>query len=170
MINAKSKEQLALKLAFLEMNSPVGQLKLVADRHALVAVLWQNEKLNRVILPDLRHDDSHPILLSAKQQLEEYFQGQRKAFDIPLNFYGTPFQKQVCQALLTIPFGETRTYGEIAVQIGNPMAVRAVGAANGRNPISIFAPCHRVIGSNGRLVGFAGGLENKKILLHIESF
>ncbi len=169
MRNARSKENLALELAFSEMDSPVGKLKLVAHGHSLVAVLWQNEKLNRVILPDLIQDDLHPVLLSAKQQLEEYFQGQRKVFDVPLDFQGTPFQKQVWQALLTIPFGETRSYQEIAVQIGNPMAVRAVGAANGRNPISIIAPCHRVIGSNGRLVGFAGGLENKKILLQIES-
>lgn len=169
MRNSELRKNLALALAFSEMDSPVGQLKLVAHDHALVAVLWQNEKLHRVILSDLIQNDSHPILLMAKQQLEEYFQAQRQVFDVPLDFQGTPFQKQVWQALLTIPFGETRSYQEIAVQIGNPKAVRAVGAANGRNPISIIAPCHRVIGSNGRLVGFAGGLDNKKILLKIES-
>lgn len=167
--NTESKENWVVGLVSSDMDSPVGQLKLVAHRHALVAVLWQNEKLNRVILPALIQDDSHPILMGAKQQLDEYFNGRRKVFDVPLDFQGTPFQRQVWQALLTIPFGETRTYQEIAVQIGNPKAVRAVGAANGRNPISILTPCHRVIGSNGRLVGFAGGLENKKILLHIES-
>lgn len=169
MRNLKSKQHLALALAFSEMDSPVGQIKLVAHAHALVAVLWQNEKLNRVILPDLVQDDSHPILLMAKQQLNEYFKAQRKAFDVPLDAQGTLFQRQVWQALLTIPFGETRTYQDIAVQIGNPKAVRAVGAANARNPISIIAPCHRVIGSKGGLVGFAGGLENKKILLNLES-
>ncbi len=169
MRNLQSKQHLASTLAFLDMSSPVGQLKLVADDHALVAVLWQNEKVNRVILPELIQDDVHPILVSTKQQLDEYFQGQRKVFDIPLNFQGTSFQKQVWQALIAIPYGETRTYQEIAVQMGNAKAVRAVGAANGRNPISIIAPCHRVIGSNGRLVGFAGGLENKHILLQLES-
>ena len=169
MRNVQSKIDLGLALACSKMNSPVGQLKLVAHDHALVAVLWQNEKLNRVILPDLIQDDTHPLLLRVKQQLQEYFQGQRKVFDLALDFYGTPFQQQVWQALLTIPYGQTRTYQQIAVQIGNPKAVRAVGAANARNPMSIIAACHRVIGSKGSLVGFAGGLEHKKILLKLES-
>jgi methylated-DNA-[protein]-cysteine S-methyltransferase len=101
--------------------------------------------------------------------LNEYFAGTRHEFDLPLTFQGTDFQKQVWAALLTIPFGQTRSYSEIATQIGNVNAVRAVGAANGRNPISIVAPCHRVIGASGDLTGFAGGLANKMLLLSLEA-
>jgi methylated-DNA-[protein]-cysteine S-methyltransferase len=100
--------------------------------------------------------------------MAEYFAGQRVTFELELDFAGTDFQKKVWRALLTIPFGETRSYSDIAHQIGNEKAVRAVGAANGRNPISIIAPCHRVIGMNGTLTGFAGGLEAKLILLRLE--
>ena len=119
-------------------------------------------------LAALVEDLQHPILLKTAQQLNEYFAGKRQQFDLPLDFEGTAFQQQVWQALLTIPFGETRSYKQIAEQIGNVKAVRAVGAANSKNPISIIAPCHRVVGANGKLVGFAGGLENKEILLKIE--
>ena len=100
--------------------------------------------------------------------MNEYFEGQRKVFDLPLDFDGTEFQEKVWQDLLSIPFGKTRSYKDIAEQIGNVKAVRAVGAANGKNPISIIAPCHRVVGANGKLVGFAGGLENKNVLLKLE--
>lgn len=157
-----------MQLFFTEMDSPVGKLKLVAHDHALVAVLWEVEIANRVKLNDLTRDDQHPILLKTQQQLSEYFAGQRTSFDVALDFLGTAFQKQVWQALLSIPFGQTRSYKHIAEQIGNVKAVRAVGAANGKNPISIIAPCHRVVGANGKLVGFAGGLENKEILLKLE--
>lgn len=157
-----------MALIFTEIDSPVGKLKLVAHDQALVAVLWEYEIENRVKLQHLIRDDQHPILLKVQQQLSEYFSGQREIFDLPLDFAGTDFQKQVWQALLTIPFGETRTYKQIAEHIGNVKAVRAVGAANGKNPISIIAPCHRVVGANGKLVGFAGGLENKQILLTLE--
>ncbi len=101
--------------------------------------------------------------------MKEYFAGERTTFFLDLDFSGTAFQKQVWQALLTIPYGETRTYGQIAHQIGNAKAVRAGGAANGKNPISIIAPCHRVIGSTGKLTGFAGGLEVKERLLDLET-
>ncbi|MCL6235516.1 methylated-DNA--[protein]-cysteine S-methyltransferase [Acinetobacter sp. ANC 5579] len=157
-----------MQLSYQFLNSPVGQLKLVAHETALVAVLWENENPNRVRLAALVEDLQHPILLKTAQQLNEYFAGKRQQFDLPLDFEGTAFQQQVWQALLTIPFGETRSYKQIAEQIGNVNAVRAVGAANGKNPISIIAPCHRVVGANGKLVGFAGGLENKEILLKIE--
>lgn len=157
-----------MKLVFTEMASPVGLLKLVATDQALVAVLWENENPKRVRLAELVEDKKHPILLETQKQLNEYFVGQRTQFDLPLDFEGTEFQKKIWQALLTIPFGETRSYKQIAEQVGNVKAVRAVGAANGRNPISIIAPCHRVVGVNGKLVGFAGGLENKDILLKIE--
>ena len=157
-----------MKLAFMEMASPVGQLKLVATETALVAVLWENENPNRVRLAELIENVQHPILLETQKQLNEYFEGQRQVFDLPLDFEGTEFQQKVWQALLTIPFGETRSYKQIAEQLGNVKAVRAVGAANGKNPISIITPCHRVVGANGKLVGFAGGLENKDVLLQLE--
>ncbi|OTG70697.1 glycosyltransferase [Acinetobacter sp. ANC 4169] len=158
-----------MKLAFMEMASPVGTLKLVAHETALVAVLWENENPKRVRLAELIEQVNHPILLETQKQLTEYFAGKRQQFDLPLDFEGTEFQQKVWQALLTIPFGETRSYRDIAEQVGNVKAVRAVGAANGKNPISIIAPCHRVVGANGKLVGFAGGLDNKDILLKLES-
>ncbi len=157
-----------MKLAFMEMPSPVGILKLVATENALVAVLWENENPKRVRLAELIEQVNHPILLETQKQLREYFVGTRQQFDLPLDFEGTVFQKKVWQALLSIPFGETRSYRDIAEQVGNIKAVRAVGAANGKNPISIIAPCHRVVGVNGKLVGFAGGLDNKEILLGLE--
>ena len=157
-----------MQLYFKEIDSPVGLLKLVAHDQALVAVLWENESPNRVRVVMLIEDQNHPVLLNTQQQLTEYFNQTRTIFDLALDFQGTDFQKKVWQALLTIPFGETRSYKQIAEQIGNVKAVRAVGAANGKNPISIIAPCHRVVGANGKLVGFAGGLENKEILLKIE--
>ena len=123
---------------------------------------------NRVRLGELHEANNSPVLLEAQRQLQEYFAGTRNQFTLELDFTGTDFQKQVWQALLTIPFGETRSYSQIAQQIGNPKAVRAVGAANGRNPISIIAPCHRVIGASGELTGFAGGLQAKQYLLALE--
>ncbi|MBK5544872.1 methylated-DNA--[protein]-cysteine S-methyltransferase [Pseudomonas sp. TH04] len=153
---------------FTRMPSPVGQLTLVARDGKLNAILWEKERANRVRLGELREANDSAVLLAAEQQLKEYFAGTRHQFELELDFTGTAFQKQVWQALLTIPFGETRSYSQIAQQIGNPKAVRAVGAANGRNPISIIAPCHRVIGASGGLTGFAGGLEAKQYLLALE--
>lgn len=148
--------------------SPVGALRLIASEAGLAAILWENDDPKRVRLSPLQEDPLHPILLEAQRQLAAYFAGTRKAFTLPLDFQGTPFQKSVWEALLTIPFGETCSYGAIARQIGRPGASRAVGAANGRNPISIVAPCHRVIGSGGALTGFAGGLGIKAHLLGLE--
>lgn len=154
---------------YKKIQTPVGQLTLVANDHALIAVLWENDDPNRVKLSELNQNLDHSILNETEKQLIEYFAGHRIHFNLPLEFHGTVFQKTVWSALLNIPFGETRTYKEIAESIGNVKAVRAVGAANGKNPISIIAPCHRVIGTNGKLFGFAGGLENKQILLKLES-
>ena len=109
-----------------------------------------------------------PLIQEAAKQLREYFAGTRRVFDLPLSFEGTEFQQKVWAALLAIPYGETRTYGEIAAQAGNPKAARAAGMANNRNPIAIICPCHRVIGSDGSLVGFGGGLPVKKYLLDLE--
>jgi methylated-DNA-[protein]-cysteine S-methyltransferase len=151
------------------MNSPVGLLTLVASERGLAAILWENEDPARVPLQPLERDDTNALLIETERQLTDYFAGKLETFSIPLDFTGTEFQKKVWTALTTIPFGETRSYRQIAEQIGNPKAVRAVGAANGRNPISIIAPCHRVIGADGTLTGFAGGLEAKALLLKIES-
>ena len=150
------------------MKSPIGELKLVASDTGLAAILWEDDDPSRVRLRPLSQSKTHPVLLETERQLNEYFFGKRKSFSLELDFQGTPFQKLVWAALLTIPFGETRTYGEIARQVGRPRAARAVGAANGKNPISIIAPCHRVIGTNGKLTGFAGGLETKAWLLALE--
>ena len=150
------------------MPSPVGKLTLVTDLSALVAILWERERPGRVRLGSMEEHNDDPTLIEVERQLTQYFDGERSRFELPLNFHGTTFQKKVWNALLDIPYGETRTYGEIATAIGSPTAVRAVGAANGRNPISIVAPCHRVIGSSGELTGFAGGLAAKETLLVIE--
>ena len=157
-----------MSLAFKIIDSPVGKLKLVASDRGLVAILWENDKPHRVRLSELVANDKHPILLQTERQLSEYFAGKRKSFAVALDMRGTSFQKNVWEALLAIPFGETRSYGQLARQLGNPNATRAVGAANGRNPISIIVPCHRVIGSSGKLTGFAGGLEVKAHLLNLE--
>jgi methylated-DNA-[protein]-cysteine S-methyltransferase len=151
------------------MPSPVGALTLIASDLGLTAILWQDDNPNRVRLPDMQENPAHPVLVETERQLNEYFAGTRTTFTMTLDFVGTEFQKKVWQALVAIPFGETRSYADIAREIGNPKAVRAVGAANGKNPISIIAPCHRVIGSNGKLTGFAGGLEVKAFLLKIET-
>ena len=151
------------------MASPVGRLTLVASDDGLAAVLWENDRPGRVRLNVEAEEPEHPRLVEAERQLEEYFAGRRTRFDLPLDVSGTVFQRKVWTALLTIPFGETRSYKEIARQIGSPDAVRAVGAANGRNPVSIIAPCHRVIGSTGELTGFAGGLDTKARLLSLEA-
>ena len=118
---------------------------------------------------DCRRDDAHPLVAEARRQLVDYFQRKRRDFDLPLEPDGTEFQLRVWNALRAIPYGETRSYAAIARQIGAPRSVRAVGAANGRNPLPIVVPCHRVIGSNGRLVGFGGGLRVKRLLLDIEA-
>lgn len=149
------------------MPSPVGELTLVGGDAGLVAVLWENDRPDRVSLGPLI-DGEHPVLAATQTQLREYFADGRRVFDVPLDFRGTEFQRKVWAALLEIPFGETRSYGEIARGFGTPGASRAVGAANGRNPISIIAPCHRVIGKSGNLTGFAGGIEAKAWLLAME--
>lgn len=150
------------------INSPVGKLTLIAGDQGLAAILWENDNPNRVQAKADIENEHHPILIEAEQQLNEYFAGNRQLFSLNLAPIGTAFQKEVWAALSTIPYGETRTYMQIAHQIGKPKAIRAVGAANGRNPISIIVPCHRVIGSSGELTGFAGGLEAKARLLAIE--
>lgn len=153
---------------YKEMKSPVGKLTLVASEDKLVAILWETEKSGRVKLPALKSGKDHPVLLETEKQLNEYFAGHRTSFSIPLEFRGTEFQKKVWKKLQSIPYGRTFSYSELAEKIGSPKSSRAVGAANGKNPLSIVCPCHRVIGKSGKLVGFAGGLKNKVYLLELE--
>jgi methylated-DNA-[protein]-cysteine S-methyltransferase len=157
------------KIAFSTLASPVGKLTLVAEERALLAVLWENDSPNRVPLPARQRSKAHPILKRAEEQLEEFFAGERKKFALPLRFSGTPFQVAVWEALREIPYGKTLSYSTLAKRIGRANAHRAVGTANGRNPLSIVVPCHRVIAANGGLAGFAGGLEAKRFLLALET-
>lgn len=154
---------------FKTSKTPVGTLKLVATDLGLAAILWENDKPNRVRLTPQVEDTNHPVLRETESQLQEYFAGKRKEFTMKLDPAGTDFQRSVWNALSEIPYGETRSYGDLAKRIGNPGAMRAVGAANGRNPISIIVPCHRAIGASGTLTGFAGGLEIKEFLLTLEN-
>jgi methylated-DNA-[protein]-cysteine S-methyltransferase len=166
--HSPTRKEKAMSLAHKMMESPIGKLKLVASDRGLVAILWEKDNPRRVRLSDLVANDQHPVLVETERQLGEYFAGKRKTFSIVLDMRGTRFQKDVWEALLAIPFGETRSYGQLAKQLGNPRATRAVGAANGKNPVSIIVPCHRVIGSSGKLTGFAGGLDAKARLLSLE--
>lgn len=153
---------MADQLNYTVLSSPIGPLRLLSNGHALVRVEFAG-----------RHGDDgietqDAVLEQAERELREYFAGSRRAFDVPVAAEGTVFQQQVWDALRGIPYGELRSYRDVAVTIGKPAAVRAVGAANGRNPVPIIVPCHRVIGSNGTLTGFGGGLETKRRLLALE--
>jgi methylated-DNA-[protein]-cysteine S-methyltransferase len=153
---------------YKSMKSPIGVLKLIGSDRGLAAVLWEHDDSVPQQFGAVAAAPRHPVLVQAEQELDEYFSGSRKRFTVQLDFAGTEFQNKVWNALRTIPFGETRSYGDIADQIGSSKAVRAVGAANGRNPIPIIVPCHRVIGADGTLTGFGGGLEIKARLLALE--
>lgn len=139
--------------------SPIGTLTLTEENESITGLCFGGSTAN----------DASSVLDAAEAQLCEYFAGARKSFDLPLAPAGTPFQRAVWDALCAIPYGETRTYAQIAAAVGKPKACRAVGLANNRNPIAIFIPCHRVIGADGRLTGYAGGLEIKKTLLALET-
>lgn len=158
-----------MTLFYKEIESPVGKLKLVASSNALVAVLWAREHPNRVKLDTATLDPQQPILLETERQLVEYFSGGRTEFDLPLQPGGSEFQKKVWRALREIPFGQTRSYLDLARALGSSKAARAVGAANSKNPLSIIVPCHRVVGADGSLTGFAGGIETKAALLALET-
>ena len=150
------------------MPSPIGELTIVADDDAVVEIRFPGDgAIDDQDAVDVAADE-RPVLARAVAQLDEYFAGTRTSFDLPLAPAGTPFQQQAWSALADIPFGETRTYGEQAAMLGDRNKSRAVGAANGKNPIPIVVPCHRVVGSNGHLTGFAGGLETKAWLLDHE--
>ena len=157
-----------MTLGFATMASPVGTLTLVAGGRGLAAILWEDDDPARVPLGSLHATPDDPVLAETARQLDAYFAEALKAFDLPLDPVGTEFQRSVWAALRAIPYGETRSYAQIARAIGRPTACRAVGAANGRNPISIVVPCHRVVGTRGGLTGFAGGLAAKRRLLALE--
>ena len=155
-------------LASSVVDTPVGPLTVVASDDGVRAILWDGDDPTRVTLGDVAPTEGHPILTQAAAELAEYFMGTRTRFDVPVDVVGTEFQQRVWNELRKIPYGSTTTYGAIAVDLGNPDASRAVGAANGRNPVSIIVPCHRVVGSAGDLTGFAGGIERKAALLDLE--
>ena len=151
------------------MESPIGVLTLVADDDGLTAVHFEDEH-KRAIPKELPVDPDHPVLAAARIQLAEYFAGEREEFDLPLHLTeGTDFEREVWRVLATIPFGKTISYGEQAAAVGRPGGAQAVGAANGQNPLAIVLPCHRVIGADGSMVGFGGGVPTKVWLLDHES-
>jgi len=148
------------------VDSPVGRLLLAGSRHALKILAFSRGSRARDV--EAEWERAEEPFRRVKRQLDEYFDGERRRFDLALAPDGTDFQRAVWQALVAIPYGETRSYRAIADQIGHPRAIRAVGAANGANPIAIVMPCHRVIGSDGSLIGFGGGLDTKRYLLDLE--
>lgn len=153
--------------AQMRLDTPLGPLTLVATAHGLAGAWFDGQKHHPGAI-DAPPDPAHPHLRQAAQALQAYWRGEAASFDLPLDARGTAFQRAVWQALTEIGPGRTSTYGEIAARIGRPAAVRAVGAAVGRNPISVIVPCHRVIGRDGSLTGYAGGLERKQSLLALE--
>jgi methylated-DNA-[protein]-cysteine S-methyltransferase len=150
------------------LDSPIDPLLLASDGDSLTCLYMDTSNGEFPIPESSRRDDDHPVLKLAADQLRAYFAGDIQEFDLPLNAKGTEFQRHVWEELVRIPYGETISYGEMARRVGDPGACRAVGAANGRNPISIVVPCHRVIGANGSLTGFGGGLPRKAKLLGFE--
>jgi methylated-DNA-[protein]-cysteine S-methyltransferase len=150
------------------IDSPLGPLRLLADERGLRGLYMQRHQGEPLASGSIDTPD-HPILAQAVKQLREYFAGERRVFELPLAAEGTEFQQRVWQALMALEFGQTCSYGQLARAIGQPSASRAVGAANGRNPLSIVVPCHRVIGSDGSLTGYGGGEANKRWLLEHEA-
>lgn len=154
-------------MLYTRVETPLCELLLLGDGRALSGLHMFGGRTALTIAPEwVRDDDAFAV---ARTQLAEYFDGSRREFDLPLALEGTPFQREVWEALREIPYGETVSYGELALRLGKPDAVRAVGLANGRNPISIVVPCHRVIGADGSLTGYGGGLERKRELLDLEA-
>jgi methylated-DNA-[protein]-cysteine S-methyltransferase len=156
-----------MSIAYTTIDSPVGPLLLAASDAGLHAIEFSRSRHPVPRGGDWREGD-HLLLHEARRQLDEYFAGRRRGFDLPLAPQGTGFQREVWRALATIPYGETVSYAQLAARVGRPKAMRAVGAANGRNPLPIVLPCHRVIGADGSLTGFGGGLDAKRFLLELE--
>lgn len=157
-----------MKMFYKTMDSPIGQLIITGTDDAVTGIIFGLDKFLQMKNTTVEHAE-HAVLDKAAQQLDDYFKGTLQSFDVPLLYHGTSFQQNVWKKLLEIPYGETRTYGEIAQRIGNEKAVRAVGQANKRNPIPIIIPCHRVIGKNKSLTGYAGNeIDKKEMLLQLE--
>ncbi len=148
--------------------SPRGRILLVADDRALTGVYFAGQKYHPRIDEQWKRADRHEPLRQAKRELSEYFDGKRTRFTVEVSPHGTPFQRAVWKAIADVRFGQTIAYGELARRAGSPGRARAAGAATGRNPISIIVPCHRIVGSNGSLTGYAGGLAKKRALLELE--
>lgn len=157
-------KQLPRETVWEQVASPIGPLTILASDNGVHAIVFESDQTEQA-KTNMPHAVNHPIINTAVEQLAMYFEGTLKIFDLPLDLRGTDFQKQVWKLLLEIPFGETRTYGDIACTLGNAGASQAVGAANGKNPVAIVVPCHRVIGASGHLTGYAGGMEKKRFLL-----
>jgi methylated-DNA-[protein]-cysteine S-methyltransferase len=155
-------------IRYCTMPSPLGEILLVAQGDALAGVYFSGQKYHPLVAAEWREDGNVPALRAARRQLGEYFAGTRTSFDLPLAAPGTPFQQSVWRAIAAVPHGKTATYTEIAARAGHPGSVRAAGAATGRNPWSIVVPCHRIVGANGALTGYAGGLDRKRALLALE--
>jgi methylated-DNA-[protein]-cysteine S-methyltransferase len=151
------------------VTTPLGELGIVADEKSILALVWSMEDLKNLGILAWELSPKNILLETAAIQLKEYFRGDRKKFNLPLDLRGTDFQKKVWKELAKIPFGKTWSYQELARRIGSPLAVRAVGTANAKNPVCIFIPCHRVIRLSGELGGYAGGTEQKAFLLNLES-
>jgi len=148
------------------IDTPLGKMTLVADDDALLYALFESK--DKLRPPEGTVEGSNPVLAQAEEELAAYFAGRLRDFAVPCNPAGTQFQQEVWQALRRIPYGKTKSYAEIAVEIGRPQACRAVGQANNKNPLALFVPCHRVIGADGRLVGYASGTDKKEALLRLE--
>jgi methylated-DNA-[protein]-cysteine S-methyltransferase len=169
MFDGKMLQQLVGETVRKDVDSPVGCITLLASDAGLQAVLWEpHRRLVGKGLDAIVVDEAHGVIVEAERQLGEYFEGARTVFDVPLDLQGTDFQKRVWAQLLEIPYGETRSYGDLARALGDPQMAQAVGAANGNNPISIVVPCHRVVGASGALTGYAGGVDVKAKLLALE--
>jgi methylated-DNA-[protein]-cysteine S-methyltransferase len=153
---------------YTHFDSPIGPLLLTSDGASLTGLYMNAGKHSPLTEADWKQDDEALPFPAVKEQLAAYFNGGLREFELPVSLHGTPFQQKVWEELRRIPFGETISYGELARRIGNPDASRAVGLANGKNPVSIIVPCHRVIGANGKLTGYGGGLDNKATLLTLE--
>jgi methylated-DNA-[protein]-cysteine S-methyltransferase len=164
------KRRIEMVTYYSYMDSPLGTLMLVSDGRSLTGLYMMGHEGAHGPGSSWLHQDEAAPFAEARQQLAEYFAGLRKQFDLPLDMEGTDFQREVWWALREIPFGETISYGELARRVGRPQGAQAVGAANGRNPISIIVPCHRVIGADGSLVGYGGGLPRKELLLRLEGW
>ena len=164
MLNLQMLKQLPRETVWEDVASPLGLLTVLASDNGVHAIAYEGDRTEQA-KTNLPRAVNHPIINAADEQLAMYFDGMLQVFDLPLDLRGTDFQKRVWKLLLEIPFGETRTYGDIARALGNTGASQAVGAANGKNPVAIVVPCHRVIGASGHLTGYAGGMDKKRFLL-----